>query len=151
MKRLLMVAAAVALVGTAPLIVQASPEEDLKAFRGYFLERFPNVPLEEFANGIYAIDAGHREQWEAIEEFPPYEIGIEEGEEMFNTPFKNGKTYASCFDNGGIGIKSKYPYFDKETGEVETLESAINECRVKNGEEPLKWAKGKIASIAAWP
>jgi sulfur-oxidizing protein SoxA len=145
-----MTAAAVALIGAAPLVVEASPEDDLKAFRGYFLERFPNVPLEEFSNGVYAIDAASREQWESIEEFPPYEIAIEEGEELFNTPFKNGKTYASCFDKGGVGIKSMYPYFNKETGQVHTLEYEINQCRTKNGEEPMKYGKGKIASIEAY-
>jgi len=150
MKRLLMIAASVAYLGLSPLAVQASPEDDLKAFRGYFLERFPNVPLEEFANGVYSIDAASREQWEAIEEFPPYEIAIEEGEELFNSPFKNGKTYASCFDNGGIGIRNKYPYFNKDTGKVHTLALDVNQCREKNGEKPLKYKKGKLASILAY-
>ncbi|WP_455221128.1 sulfur oxidation c-type cytochrome SoxA [Kaarinaea lacus] len=149
MKRLLLIAATV--VTTAlPLISNASPEDDLKAFRGYFLERFPNVPLEEFANGVYAIDPASREQWEAIEEFPPYEIAIEEGEEIFNTPFKNGKTFASCFRNGGIGVKSDYPYFDTKSGKVKTLELEINECLEKNGEKPLGYNKGKLASISAY-
>ena len=149
MKRLLLVAVT-AIVAAVPLISNASPEDDLKAFRGYFLERFPNVPLEEFANGVYAIDAASREQWEAIEEFPPYEIAIEEGEELFNTPFKNGKTFASCFRNGGIGIKSDYPYFDTKSGKVKTLELDINECLEKNGEKPLGYNKGKIASLSAY-
>ena len=150
MKKLLLITAAVGVLGAAPLISQASPEDDLKAFQGYFLERFPNVPLEEFANGVYAIDKASREQWEAIEEFPPYEIAVEEGEEMFNTPFKNGKTYASCFRNGGIGVKSDYPYYDTEKGRVETLASAINECRTKNGEKTLKYKKGELASLVAY-
>ena len=60
MKRLLMMTAAVAFIGSASLI-QASPQEDLKAFQAYFLERFPNVPMEEFANGVYSIDAASRE------------------------------------------------------------------------------------------
>jgi len=149
MKKLLLITAAISVLG-APLVSQASPEEDLKTFRGYFMERFPNVPLEEFANGVYAIDAASREQWEAIEEFPPYEIAIGDGEELFNTPFKNGKTYASCFRNGGIGVKSDYPYYDTEKGRVETLESAINACRIKNGEKPLNWKKGKIAALSAY-
>jgi len=149
MKRLLLIAATVVST-TLPLISNASPEDDLKAFRGYFLERFPNVPLEEFANGVYAIDPASREQWEAIEEFPPYEIAIEEGEEIFNTPFKNGKTFASCFRNGGIGIKSDYPYFDTKSGKVKTLELDINECLEKNGEKPLPYNKGKLASISAY-
>ena len=150
MKRLLMITAAVAYFGAAPLTVQASPEEDLKAFRGYFLERFPNVPLEEFANGVYAIDAASREQWEAIEEFPPYEIAIAEGEEIFNTPFKNGKTFASCFENGGIGVRSKYPQFDEASGKVITLEKAVNDCLEKNGEKALGYKKGKMASVSAY-
>jgi sulfur-oxidizing protein SoxA len=150
MKNILMVTAAVIFLGISPLTVQASPEDDLKAFRAFFLDRFPNVPLEDFANGVYAIDAASREQWESIEEFPPYEIAIEEGQELFNTPFKNGKTYASCFDNGGIGVRDKYPYFNKDTGKVHTLALEINMCREKNGEKPLKWKKGKLASILAY-
>ena len=149
MKRLLVIAAT-AVLTAVPLISSASPEDDLKAFRGYFMERFPNVPLEEFANGVYAIDPASREQWEAIEEFPPYEIAIEEGEEIFNTPFKNGKTFASCFRNGGIGIKSDYPYFDTKSGKVKTIELEINECLEKNGEKPMKYKKGKIASVSAY-
>ncbi|WP_455199667.1 sulfur oxidation c-type cytochrome SoxA [Kaarinaea lacus] len=149
MKRLLVIAAT-AVITAVPLISSASPEDDLKAFRGYFMERFPNVPLEEFANGVYAIDPASREQWEAIEEFPPYEIAIEEGEEIFNTPFKNGKTFASCFRNGGIGIKSDYPYFDTKSGKVKTIELEINECLEKNGEKPMKYKKGKIASVSAY-
>ncbi len=150
MNRLLLITAAVGALCAVPLASQASPEEDLKAFQAYFQERFPNVPFEDFANGVYAIDKASREQWEAIEEFPPYEIAIEEGEEMFNTPFKNGKTYASCFRNGGIGVKGDYPYYDTEKGRVETLASAINECRTKNGEKPLKYKKGKLASLVAY-
>ena len=149
MKRLLLIAVT-AIATATPLISSASPEDDLKAFRGYFMERFPNVPLEEFANGVYAIDAASREQWEAIEEFPPYEIAIEEGEEIFNTPLKNGKTFASCFRNGGIGIKSDYPYFDTKSGKVKTLELEINECLEKNGEKPLGYQKGKLASLSAY-
>jgi sulfur-oxidizing protein SoxA len=86
----------------------------------------------------------------AIEEFPPYDLAIDEGERLFKTPFKNGQTYADCFPNGGIGIRQNYPYFDAKSGTVKTLEQEINECRVKNGEDPLPWAKGKIASISAF-
>jgi sulfur-oxidizing protein SoxA len=149
MKKLLLITAAISTLST-PLIGQANPEEDLKAFSGYFMERFPNVPLEEFANGVYAIDPASREQWEAIEEFPPYELAVDEGKELFNTPFKNGKTYAGCFRNSGIGIKGDYPYYDTEKGRVETLESVINECRIKNGEKPLPWKKGELAVLSAY-
>ncbi|HHJ13207.1 MAG TPA: sulfur oxidation c-type cytochrome SoxA [Gammaproteobacteria bacterium] len=150
MKKLLTIATTLGLLGAASFGVQASPEQDLKEFRAYFAKRFPDVPFQEFANGVYAIDAGSRAQWESIEEFPPYELSIDNGKQLFETPFANGKTYASCFRNGGIGIKQDYPYFDTQKGEVVTLEGAINECRVKNGEKPLKWKKGPIADIAAY-
>ncbi len=150
MKRLLTIAATLGLLTVSPVAVQASPQQDLKAFRAYFTKRFPDVPLQDFANGVYAVDKASREQWESIEEFPPYELNIEKGKKLFNTPFKNGKTYASCFPNGGIGIKQNYPYFDTASGQVKTLELEINECRKKNGEKPLKWKKGAIADISAY-
>ncbi len=150
MKKLLTIAAAVALLGSTPFSVQATPEQDLKEFRAYFHKRFPDTPMNDFINGVYSVDKESRDQWESIEEFPPYEINVDNGKQLFNTPFKNGKTYASCFKNDGIGIRQNYPYFDTKSGKVKTLEQEINECRVKNGEEPLGWKKGKIADISAY-
>ena len=133
-----------------PLSAQATPEEDLKSFREYFKKRFPDTPFNDFVNGVYSIDASSREQWESIEEFPPYELNIENGEELFNKPFKNGKDYASCFPDKGKGIKDRYPYFDPKSSTVKTIEQEINECREKNGEKPLSYGKGDIADISAY-
>ena len=133
-----------------PWAAGATPQQDLKEFQNYYMKRFPNTPFEDFVNGVYSIDAASREQWQDIEEFPPYELNLTNGEELFNKPFANGKTYASCFENGGIGIRQNYPYFDTERGEVITLELAINECRTANGEKPLKWKRGPIADISAY-
>ena len=150
MNKLLVIAATLGLMSTASFAVQASPEQDLKEFRAFYADRFPDVPFKEYINGVYAIDQASREQWEAIEEFPPYELNIDKGKKLFNTPFKNGKTYASCFRNGGIGIKQDFPYYDSATGKIITMESAINSCREKNGEKPLKYKKGAIADIGAY-
>jgi sulfur-oxidizing protein SoxA len=139
-----------ALLIALPLGAGATPQQDLVEFQKYFMERFPNTPFEDFANGVYSIDAASRDQWLEIEEFAPYELNISKGEELFNKPFANGKTYASCFENGGIGIRQNYPYFDTDRGEVITLELAINECRKANGEKPLGWKKGAIADISAY-
>ena len=150
MKKLLIATLVLGLFGGASLSVQASPEQDLKEFRAYFKNRFPGTPFNDFVNGVYSIDAASREQWEEIEEFPPYELNIEKGETLFNTPFANGKSYADCFDKGGIGIAHRYPFFDQESGQVITLEGSINACRAVNGEKPLKWSKGAIADISAY-
>lgn len=150
MRKIALTATALALFAGLPLAAQATPAEDLKEFREYFMKKFPGVPLNEYQNGVYAINADARASWEAIEEFPPYEDELARGEELFNTPFANGKTYASCFPNGGKGIRQNYPYFDADSGQVKTLEGEINECRTKNGEEALKWKKGDIAAISAY-
>ncbi len=139
-----------AILIAAPFAGSASPQQDLKNFQKYYMDRFPNTPFDDFINGVYSIDAASREQWEEIEEFPPYELNISKGEELFNKPFANGNTYASCFENGGIGIRQNYPFFDTERGEVITLELAINECRDANGEKRLKWKKGAIANISSY-
>ncbi len=150
MRKLALTATAVALFAGLPLAAQATPADDLKSFREYYMKRFPGVPLDEYKNGVYAINADARSSWEAIEEFPPYEDELMKGEELFNTAFGNGKTYASCFPNGGKGIRQNYPHFDGASGEVKTLEGEINECRTKNGEKELKWQKGDIAAISAY-
>ena len=138
------------LVAVLAGLTWANPEEDLIAFQNYYLTKFPDVPKEEFVNGIYSIDPQSREQWLDLEEFPPYEIAIERGQELFEIPFANGNTYASCFENGGIGVRQNYPYFDLEQGMVITAELAINQCREANGEKPLRYRKGDIAAISAY-
>ena len=126
-----------------------SAAEDLKTYRDYFSKRFPGIPLNEFGNGVYAIDKVSRDSWEAIEEFPPYEPMIEAGEGMWNTPFANGKTYGSCFGDEPAQRKN-FPHWDAGRKMVVTLPLAINECRERNGEKPLKYNKGKIADLLAY-
>ncbi len=150
MKKLLTATILVGLLGGFAVTAQATPQEDLAEFRAYFKNRFPNTPFNDYVNGVYSIDAASREEWEAIEEFPPYELNLAQGEQLFNTPFANGKCYADCFPNGGIGIAERYPFFDSKSGKVISLESAINACREANGEKALGWQKGPIADISAY-
>ena len=63
-------ALSVMLIAATPFAAQATPDDDLKAFRSYFTKKFPNVPVNDFVNGVYSVDAASREQWEAFEEFP---------------------------------------------------------------------------------
>jgi len=152
MRKFLVFGVATAIIGLSMLggVAQASPKQDLQAFREYFKQRFPKVDTDDFVNGPYAVDADMRKQWESLNQFPPYSFALDEGEELFNTPFGNGKSYADCFANGGKGIRQNYPRFDEATGQVVTLELAINQCRKDNGEQPLPYKKGKIAAISAY-
>jgi sulfur-oxidizing protein SoxA len=144
--------AALFLAGARPAAAAdaINPDADFKAFRDYFTKKFPNVPLNDFVNGPYSMDAGLRKQWEAIEDFPPYDFAVDRGKDMFATPFKNGKTYGDCFPNKGIGIRQDYPYFDLKTGEVITLELALNRCRETNGEASYSYVKDEMASLTAY-
>jgi sulfur-oxidizing protein SoxA len=126
------------------------PDADFKAFRAYYTKRFPNVPLNDFVNGPYSMDESLRKQWQAIDDFPPYDFAVERGKEMFATPFKNGKSYGDCFPDKGIGIRQNYPYFDDKSGEVITLELALNRCREANGEEPYSYVKDEMAALTAY-
>ena len=131
-------------------VAQAAPEDDLKAFRHFYQQRFPDVPFEDFANGIYAIDESRREEWEQMEEFPQYEFDIDDGEVLFHEQFANGRSMADCFPGYESGIRQIYPYWDAQRGEVVTMEWAINMCREANGEEPLNYRKGPLAQISAY-
>ncbi|VAW72454.1 Sulfur oxidation protein SoxA [hydrothermal vent metagenome] len=150
MKKVAVILSALCMLAAPLAGFATNPDQDLKDFRKYFTDKFPDVPLQDFTNGVYAVDKPSREQWEAFEEFPPYEIFIDKGEDLYKKPFKNGKTYASCFPGVAKGIKQDYPYFDTKRTEVITLELAINECREKNGEKKLGWKKGKIAHLSAY-
>ena len=133
-----------------PETAMADPQQDLKRYQNYFASKFPDLTQVDFSNGMYNFNTDKRQQWEEIMEFPPYEIAIDKGEELFNTPFENGKRYADCFENGGVAIAHTYPRFDKSSGKVKTLAGELNACRVKNAEKPLKYLKGDLVSILAY-
>jgi L-cysteine S-thiosulfotransferase len=126
------------------------PVADAKAFQKYFADKFPQLKLKDFVNGPYSLNEDMHRQWEEKEEFPPYEFALEAGKEMFTKPFKNGKTYADCFPDGGIGIRQNYPYFDEKEGKVITLELALNRCREANGEAPISYVKDDMAALTAY-
>ncbi|MHB1949974.1 MAG: sulfur oxidation c-type cytochrome SoxA [Acidiferrobacteraceae bacterium] len=153
MNKMLIVTMTLGLIAAAPGAAQASPQSDLKAFQAYFKKRFPTVPFDQYANGVYALpDAkAQRAQWKQIMQFPPYDFELDKGKRLWNTPFKNGKTYASCFKNGGRDIAQHYPYWDPRTKEVRTLVLDINACRVRNGAKPYKnLLTGAMADLDAY-
>ena len=123
-------------LGTAAAF--ASPEADRQEFIKHYTSKYPNVKVEDYVYGALAFDADSKSQYDAIMEFPPYESQVEKGRKMWETPFKNGKTYADCLPNGGKQIAGNYPMFDEAKGKVVTLENAINDCRVANGEAAFK-------------
>lgn len=130
--------------------VAADPLQDQLALRQYYQQLFPQLKLQDYANGVYAIDAIARQSWLAIEEFPPYEPAIEQGKTLFETPFKNGGRYTDCFPDNVLGIANQYPKWDKTKGEVITLAQAINDCSSSNQESLLPFEKKDMVSLLAY-
>ncbi len=130
--------------------LKAEPFQDKQQLRAYYQKLFPQLSLRDYADGVYSLDTIARESWQAIEEFPPYELAIETGQQLFETPFKNSKTYADCFENQGVGITQTYPRWNSQKNKVITLAVAINDCRLRNNEEPLAYKKGELADLLAY-
>jgi sulfur-oxidizing protein SoxA len=125
------------------------PKADFKAFRAYFTKKFPKVKLDDFVNGPYSMSEDMRKQWEDKEQFPPYDFAVDKGKELFEAKFKNGKSFSDCFPDGP-GVRQNYPYFDVKSGEVVTLERAVNLCLTQNDEKPYSYVKDDMASVTAY-
>ncbi|MDH5633242.1 MAG: sulfur oxidation c-type cytochrome SoxA [Gammaproteobacteria bacterium] len=146
MKKLLWSLAVLGLIGSLPVSVQATPSNDLKEYREFFQKKFPAVKFEEYSNGIYALPGAEdrRAEWEAIMEFPPYELELEKGRKFW----KENKL-GSCFRKGGKGVAANYPYWNGK--EIRTIELDINDCLKKNGKKPIEdLKKGTMAQVVAY-
>jgi sulfur-oxidizing protein SoxA len=61
---------------------------------------------------------------------------LEEGRRLVHLKFRNGRSIAACFPNGGRRVAATYPQYDTRLKRVVTLEMAINQCLKSHG-EPL--------------
>ena len=118
-------------------IAATSPEQDRARLVEFFGKRFPGVQLDDYVYGALIANPGGREQYEQIMEFPPFLGDIDKGKKMWETPFRNGKTFAGCFPDAGHNVVGNYPYFDQRVDKVITFENAINACLRANGETEL--------------
>ncbi len=130
----------------------ATPAQDRQNLINYFSAKFPSIPLDKYVYGALAFDPDAMSQYNSIMDFPPFGTTLDEAKQMWDTPFKNGKTYASCFPRGGKNIVGDYPYFDDQSAKVVTFEMAINACRVANGEPAYRYGDattmGKLTAYA---
>ena len=127
-----------------------TPERDLEEMRTFFVNKLPAVPLSEFADGTYALDENARKQWREAEDFPPYELDIDRGKALFETPFANGRNYEDCFKLDLRDLRTSYPYHAPDSNRVRTLPLDINGCRARNGEELLDYESLEMVSIEAY-
>lgn len=140
-----------ALLAVAGLNAVASPEQDRKALLKHYKMVLPdNVKFADYIYGSLAFSADAKAQYDSMMEFPAFSMDVDEGHQIWDTPFKNGKKFASCFPKGGKNAAVSYPMFDKASGQVVTFEGAINACLKKNGEEELKYGSRGMGILTAY-
>lgn len=139
-----------ALIFAVSATAVAGPEEDRDALRAFYEQRFPSVELDAHADGAYALDADKRDQWLEMEDFPPYEIAIDEGADLYEEPLADGSSYAACLGEDAPVVKQHYPRFDPASGQVETLEQRINSCRESAGNKPWDYLGPQMSSLMAF-
>jgi len=132
------------------ILAVAGPEQDRDALIAHYKETLPNIKFNDYIYGALAMNPDAKSQYDDIMAFPPYAIDLDKGQKVWETPFANGKTFASCFPHGGHNVAGNYPYFDKAEKRVVTFENAINACLKKNGEKELKYADSDMGLVTAY-
>lgn len=133
------VAGIVALAGAMPLAGHGAPEDDRRAVVERFQRMFPGFALEDYTLGAFMFSPDARRHFEDIMAFPPFEVDLDRGRRLWETPFANGRTYAQCLPQGGRMIAGLYPQFDPAQGRVVTFEDMLNRCRRDNGETEYRY------------
>jgi sulfur-oxidizing protein SoxA len=116
-------AAALALAATAS---HASPDSVKKDIAARLQARLPDVALADYALGAAAFDAELRARVD--ENTAAAAAVVEAGQKLWTRKFRDGRTLAACFPNGGRRIAANYPQFDTRLKRVVTLEMAVNQC-----------------------
>jgi L-cysteine S-thiosulfotransferase len=128
----------------------ASPEKDRSAMIKHYKQIFPDIKFENYIYGALAMNPDAKSQYDSFMEFPSYSIDLDIGKKMWETPFKNGKQFSSCFKNDGRNVAGNYPYFDNAAKRAVTFENAINACLKANGEQELKYGEKEIGLLTAY-
>ena len=137
---------ALVLVGTS-VSAYATPEQDRKQILDLYKNKFPNIKFNDYVYGALNLNPDAKAQYDSIMSFPPFSNELDRGQALWEKPFKNGKTFSSCFPNGGKNVAGNYPMFDTATGKVLTFEGAINACLKANGETEFKYDDMKTMGL----
>lgn len=112
----------------------ATPGEVRASMAAAYKERLPGIAPQDYPLGAAALDGDLKR---AVEDNAGASAAvIAAGKALFTRKFKNGRSLAGCFPNGGRRIAAAYPQFDPRLKRVITLEMAINQCLKSHG-EPL--------------
>lgn len=97
-------------------------------------EQLPSLSAADYVLGAGAFDP----ELQARREGPADGAAavVAAGKRLWERKFRNGRTLASCFPNGGRRVAAAYPQYDSRLKRVVTLEMAVNQC-LKTHDEAL--------------
>jgi len=149
-RKLTFITAGLLLLGCAHTGPAKGPEDDRNALIKNYQQTFPEIKFDDYIYGALAMNPDAKGQYDDLMAFPPYAMDLDKGKKMWESPFKNGKKFSSCFPNDGKNVAGNYPYFDNKASRVVTFENAINACLKANGEDELKYGDKDMGLLTAY-
>ena len=138
-------AALLALAATASL---AAPEGARTELAARLKAQLPDVAPAEYALGAAAFDAQLRGQ--VAENAAAGADVVAAGKKAWNAKFRNGRSLAGCFPNGGRRVAAAYPQYDSRVKRVITVEMAINQCLKSHNEDLLEPTEPAMGAVVAY-
>jgi len=128
-------------------VAHGAAEQVRSALASRLQSQVPGVAPSDYALGAAAIDTELRAKMQenAGASLPV----VESGKALWSRKFRNGRTLASCFPNGGRRVAATYPLYDSRLKRVVTLETAINQCLKANGEPLYDLADPQTMGVVA--
>ena len=111
-------------------------------------QQLSGVPADDFPLGSAAFDAQLRARTEA--EASAAAPVLEAGKKLWERKFRNGRSLANCFPNGGRRVAATYPQYDPRVKRVVTLEMAVNQCLKTHNEALLDQGEQAMGSVTAY-
>jgi len=114
----------------------ATAERDRTSLIAALQKRFPGIPVDEWSHGGASFAPGISVTPLGGDNATNVNDILAIGKKAWERKFRNGKSLAACFPNGGQRVAATYPQVNAKTNAVVTLEMAINACLQLHG-EPL--------------
>ena len=117
----------------AAIACAGAPAETKEDIAARLQKQLPSLSGADYALGGAAFDADLKASTDANADAGAAVIAA--GKKVWNAKFKDGRSLASCFPNGGRRIAALYPQWDPRLKRIVTLEMAVNQCRKVHHEE----------------
>jgi L-cysteine S-thiosulfotransferase len=125
--------ALLAAVACASGMCAAGPTETKGEIAARLQAQLPSLSTADYALGAAAFDAELKASVDANADAGAATIAA--GRKVWEAKFKDGRSLASCFPNGGRRVAALYPQWDPRLKRIVTLEMAVNQCRKVHREE----------------